>query len=299
MCFFNSNASPQGPGRLERRVRQKGQPPDVDSSHLKLLREAIDTRVLSSGIGDKQVKLFGECPLALWVYLGWHLSAHKEDVTVTSAPVSAKLGKPCAPVSVEHTVIDSERDMGFVSERVVISPDDPFNFSIISQGTPDFKFATCATTKPLIFVRRLKLHCVTPEQVEAMESKMGDGFKFTHVIYVTLNEGKATIADSVEMAKWCRSVELCVRGAVESLPALPDKVGVVIAGPSHIAFATGRGLAGVSHRGAGKVPGEFEVLAADNVVVFEYAKKTALKNTAVVMEHVKGFSLGSDSPIIR
>ena len=66
------------------------------------------------------------------------------------------------------------------------------------------------------------------------------------VVRVTLPEGAPNKApDVAAMAAWCASVEDCVVEGVNGLDFVPDRLGVMVAGPVQVAFAVGRALAHV------------------------------------------------------
>jgi hypothetical protein len=112
---------------------------------------------------------------------------------------------------------------------------EPFEATVEERpgGNPDNVF---------VFVRRLRTDAPSGPGLAVIMSEVNAG----HVIFVSLREGEATQVNSEGMTAWCSSVEHRVRTAVEGLPNVVKVCGVAVAGPIHVAYATGRGLASVA-----------------------------------------------------
>jgi hypothetical protein len=194
----------------------------LTSAQLAGLRGAVD-RVIAQASQRLPVWLVRDCALSAWVYLGWCLSRWRHDVMV--GPTSSLV--PTVATFRAGQSLGDIASGGFVWEDVTASV----------AGAGD------ATSRGvLLFVTNLRNRV----PLEAEWGVFVQDVRPRVVAKVTLPEGAPDRANGeLAMDAWCTSVQECVLTGVDGLGYIPDRLGVVVAGPAAVAFAVGRALAHV------------------------------------------------------
>lgn len=216
--------------------------PSVTTDDLRALKVKVDALLRDARLAAP-LQLLGDCPLSVWVLLGWRFLRRGAKVRVGPTSYTPPGQEP---VVVQYPI------------AAPLAGPAPFESTVeeCPGGDP---------SNVLVFVRRLRTDKPSGAGLAAIVSEINPG----RILYISLRDGESNIANSEGMTAWCSSVEQCVVKGLEGLPSVVKACGVVVAAPVHVAYATGRGLAAVS---SGRMSGR--------VVSFDETSRTGSRDDA-------------------